>query len=121
MNDAGRAALGRAEHAEATGRIDEAAAAYDELVAVDPADLRVRWSGVIWDAVLPADATTVTYPALQFGPATPVGAELRYLDASDVDAFASVTELYAEQSGADSPLAVPATGALRLTTGTATL
>jgi len=43
VNDAGRAALERAKRAEENGAIDEAAAAYDELVAVDPTDLGA-WS-----------------------------------------------------------------------------
>lgn len=43
MNDAGRAALERARQAEAAGAIDEAAAAYDELVAVDPEEVGA-WS-----------------------------------------------------------------------------
>lgn len=43
MNDAGRAALQRAKRAEEAGAIDDAAAAYDELVAVDPMDLGA-WS-----------------------------------------------------------------------------
>ncbi len=43
MNDAGRTALARAERAEEAGALDEATAAYDELVAVDPEDLGA-WS-----------------------------------------------------------------------------
>jgi tetratricopeptide (TPR) repeat protein len=43
MNDAGRAAYERAKRAEAAGALDEAAAAFDELVAVDPNDIGA-WS-----------------------------------------------------------------------------
>jgi tetratricopeptide (TPR) repeat protein len=43
VNDAGRAALERAKRAEEVGAIDEAAAAFDELVAVDPEDIGA-WS-----------------------------------------------------------------------------
>ena len=43
MNDAGRAALQRAKQAEEAGAIDEASAAYDELVAVDGDDVGA-WS-----------------------------------------------------------------------------
>jgi len=43
VNDAARSALARATRAEAAGAVDEAASAYDELVAADP-DATGAWS-----------------------------------------------------------------------------
>jgi hypothetical protein len=92
------------------------------VAAADAIDLRVTWTDGIWDALLPADASTVTFPALQLVPATPADVQLRYLDASDIDGLSAIAEIFAEQTAdLGDLLPVPEAGELAITSGGASL